>query len=363
MNVLYIISPITAFVLAMLLIPVLRKIAIKINLVDRPNQRKVHTNLVPLVGGVGVFMASTLALSLTLPFETAILAFKNTYVAAAILLLIGVLDDRFDLKASLKLAIQLLLAHFIYSQGIKIESLHGFGGLYELAPWIQYALTVIVIAGAINAFNLMDGIDGLAAGLAIAGFMVFSLLAIFNTQYWLALVFLTCIGALLAFLRFNLSKSQKIFMGDAGSLMLGFVLVVAGIRLLQTAQGTDRASLTALGVVAVLLVPVFDALRVFRRRMKSGKSPFSADKTHLHHLILSAGLKHKAATLGVVGLVAGIIAVGFICFQLEGITLAIASMLVVFFVAISALQFSNKINNWKNKIKWMENCVPIKYSK
>ena len=354
MQILYIVSPISAFLLALLLLPVIRKVALRIDLVDKPNQRKVHQQPVPLVGGIGVFLASTLTLGLALSFETKPLTFINTYVAAAILLLMGVLDDRFDLKASLKLAIQFVLAHFIYSQGIKIESMHGLWGVYELAPWVQYTLTLTVIAGSINAFNLMDGIDGLAAGLAIAGFAVFSLLAMLTNEHGLVLVFLTCMGALLAFLRFNLSKHQKIFMGDAGSLTLGFVLVVAGIRLLQSAQTADQASLTALGVVAILLVPVFDALRVFRRRMKSGKSPFSADRTHLHHLILSAGLKHKTVALSIVGLIAGVISVGLICFQVKGLTLGVASMLAMVLVATSVLQFNHKINDWKNKIRQME---------
>jgi len=103
----------------------------------------------------------------------------------------------------------------------------GLWGVYELAPWVQYLLTLTVIAGSINAFNLMDGIDGLAAGLAITGFAVFSLLAMLTNEHGLVLVFLTCMGALLAFLRFNLSKNQKIFMGDAGSLTLGVASMLA----------------------------------------------------------------------------------------------------------------------------------------
>jgi UDP-GlcNAc:undecaprenyl-phosphate/decaprenyl-phosphate GlcNAc-1-phosphate transferase len=354
MNLLYVISTLTAFLLALILIPVFRKVALKINLVDKPNARKVHAQAVPLVGGLAIFAAASLALSLALPSDANPLCFKNIYLAVVILLLMGVLDDRFDLNASLKLAIQLILAHFVYQQGIKIESLHGLLGIYTMTPAVQYLLTVVVVAGAVNAFNLMDGIDGLAAGLAIAGFAVFTLLAILNHQPYLALVFLTCIGALIAFLRFNLSKNQKIFMGDAGSLTLGFVLVVTGIQLLQTAQDTNLGSATALGVVAVLLVPVLDALRVFRNRIKSGKSPFDADKSHLHHLVLSTGLKHQSAALCIVILIVGLILIGLICFQLKGLTLAIAAMLLLFFVLTSLLQFNDKINDWKLRVKRME---------
>jgi UDP-GlcNAc:undecaprenyl-phosphate/decaprenyl-phosphate GlcNAc-1-phosphate transferase len=354
MNSLHFIGPLAAFLITLLVIPVLRKIAFRINMVDKPNLRKVHTTPIPLVGGVGIFIATTMALGLALPFEFDILGFKNIYFAISILLMMGVIDDFFELRATMKLAIQLILAHFIYSQGIKIESFHGIFGLYEMAEWMQYGLTVVVIAGAVNAFNLMDGIDGLAAGLAIAGLTVFTFLAILTNQYLLVLIFVIYIGGLLAFLRFNLSKSQKVFMGDAGSLMIGFILVVSGIRLIQAAQSTSNISLVILGVLAVMLVPVFDALRVFRRRVKSGKSPFSADKTHLHHLVLTTGLRHKASSLGIVGLMTGILAIGFLSYHMVGLSVAFVAMLVLFSVTTSILQFHNRLMFWKNKIKSME---------
>lgn len=350
----HIIGPLAAILMTLLVIPVLRKIAFRINMVDKPNFRKVHTLPIPLIGGVGIFIATTLALGLTLPFDLDILGFKNIYLAMCILLMMGVIDDFYELRATMKLAIQLVLAHFIFSQGIKIESLHGIFGIYELADWMQYGLTVVVIAGAVNAFNLMDGIDGLAAGLAIAGFAVFTFLAVLTSQFLLALVFLTYIGGLMGFLRFNLSKSQKVFMGDAGSLMMGFILVVSGIRLIQAAQSTANVSLVILGVVAVMLIPVFDALRVFRKRLKSGKSPFNPDKTHLHHLVLTTGLRHKASSLGIVGLMTGIILIGFISYQLFGLTIAFVSMLFLFSFVTSLLQFHNRLMSWKSKIKKME---------
>ncbi|WP_113922230.1 glycosyltransferase family 4 protein [Cognataquiflexum aquatile] len=355
MNSIHIIGPLAAFLMTLLVIPVLRKIAFRINMVDKPNFRKVHTLPIPLIGGVGIFIATTLALGLALPFDLDILGFKNIYLAMSILLMMGVIDDFFELRATMKLAIQLILAHFIFSQGIKIESLHGIFGIYELADWMQYGLTVVVIAGAVNAFNLMDGIDGLAAGLAIAGFAVFTVLAVLTNQFLLALVFLTYIGGLFGFLRFNLSKSQKVFIGDAGSLMMGFILVVSGIRLIQSAQNTANVSLVILGVVAVMLIPVFDALRVFRKRMKSGKSPFNPDKTHLHHLVLTTGLRHKASSLGIVGLMSGIILIGFISYQLVGLTVAFIAMLFLFSFVTSLLQFHNRLMSWKTKIKRMEN--------
>lgn len=203
-----------------------------VQLVDKPNHRKLHQAPVPLVGGVTVFVATTLALMLSLPLEFEVYRYKNVFVAPFILLLIGVIDDRFDLRASIKLAIQLILAHFVFEQGIRIESLHGLIGIYQLASWAQYVLTVVVITGVVNVFNLMDGIDGLAAGISILGFAVFGVLSLLTGQVMMALVFFTLTGSLLSFLRFNLSKKQKIFMGDAGSIVIGFVLVVSSITLL-----------------------------------------------------------------------------------------------------------------------------------
>lgn len=354
MNTLQFISPIAAFLVTYLLIPVLRKVAIRVHLVDKPNQRKIHSQAVPLVGGISIFMATALVMGLSFPFESYMLINLNVIVATTILLLMGVIDDRFDLRASLKLAIQLILAHYVFTQGIKIESLYGVFGIYELALWVQYLLTIIVITGVVNAFNLMDGIDGLAAGLAILGFSVLATLALFLEQYVLALVFATLIGSLLAFLQFNLSKNHKIFMGDAGSLTLGFVTVVSGIYLIQSATGSSKSSLVTLSVIAIMLVPVLDALRVFRKRAKSGKSPFDADRTHLHHLILNIGLKHNMTVLSIMAIITLVMFTGYLGFNFFGFTFSIVTLLLVFYLISSILQFHNQLIKWKNRILAME---------
>lgn len=354
MTSLYIISPLLAFLITYAIIPVLRKIAVAVQLVDKPNQRKVHASAVPLIGGISIFLATILTLALALPFETNLVVPSKVLAAVTILLIVGVIDDRFDLRATLKLAIQLALAHFVFAQGIKIESLNGLLGIYSIAPWAQYLLTLVVITGVVNAFNLMDGIDGLAAGLALVGFSVFTALSILTAQYGLTLVFVTIMAALLAFLRYNLSATRKIFMGDAGSLILGFVIVVAGIHMLQKAQATPHVTSVTLGIVAVMLIPVFDALRVFRKRAKTGKSPFSADKTHLHHLILATGLKHKNATATILVSMATLMALGYLSFQLIGLTIAIIVMLFSFFVFTSLLQFNSTLVQWKTEIRKME---------
>lgn len=355
MQVLYFICPITALLLTYILIPLIRKKAFHLLLVDNPNQRKVHHSSIPLVGGVSIFIATSLTLLLAMPFEYEILRFKNVFMATFILLLMGVIDDRFDLRASIKLAIQLIIAHFVFEQGVRIESLYGIMGVYDLAPWIQYVLTMAVIAGVVNAFNLMDGIDGLAAGMAILGFGSFSVLSFYSGEKIMTLIFLTIIGSLIAFLRFNLSKNRKTFMGDAGSIVLGFILVVSGISLIQSSQNSQNHTWITLVAVAVMFVPVMDALRVFRRRVKSGKSPFHADKTHLHHLVLSAGLPHKTATLAILVMITFLMVIAYLSFNFVGLTFSIISMLLVFYFVTSLLVFNNKLKQWKERIQAMEN--------
>ncbi len=353
----FILSPVAALLFTYILIPVFRKLALKIQLVDKPNKRKVHHIPVPLIGGVSISIATTLALMLSLPLDLEVYKYKNVFIAPFILLLMGLIDDKVDLRASVKLSIQLILAHFVFEQGIKIESLHGLMGIYDLAPWAQYIFTVVVVTGVVNAFNLMDGIDGLAAGIAILGFIVFGILSFITGQMMMALVFFTLIGSLISFLRFNLSKHQKIFMGDAGSIVIGFVLVVSSISLLQASRGNEHHSLVILGVISVLFVPVADSLRVYRRRAKSGKSPFSADKTHLHHLILSAGLQHKRTTLLILAIISLLMVLGFLGFNLLGLTFSILLMFLVFFALTRAFKFNNQLNHWKNHIKTLENKI------
>jgi len=354
MNALYIISPLTALLLTLLITPLLRLLAIKLKLVDQPNYRKVHQANVPLIGGISIFIATSASLLLALPFTPEINGFGNIFFALTILLLMGLVDDRYDLNALLKLAVQLILAHFIFSQGIKIQHLHGLMGIHTIDPWLQYTLTVLLITGFVNAFNLMDGIDGLAAGIAALNFTLFGIFATLLQRYDLALLSFTLLGSITAFIRFNLSKYKKVFLGDAGSLILGFWVVITAIELLNSAQNNPNSQITAFFVVAVMFIPVIDAIRVFSNRILTGKGVFSGDKTHLHHLILAMNLKHPSATLLILVIASCIMAVGFIFFLYFGITLSVVSMLLAFFGIVGLVKFNNKLRYWKVQIKAME---------
>lgn len=345
---------ITSLMFVLIITPLLRKIAIQINLVDKPNMRKIHNQNTPLIGGISIWIASIITMLITIQGWQDFLKIKWLWIGGTILLLVGIIDDKNDIRASLKLAVQLLLAHFSFIQGIKITSMYGILGIYEIPAEMQYVLTIIVITGVINAFNLMDGIDGLVAGLAIIGLIVFSWLAWITNNQSLMIFYFSLIGALIGFLKYNFSKTKKIFMGDAGSLFLGFVFVVSAIILIQSAQKIEKTSIVVPSIIGVLFLPVFDSLRVYRARIKQGKSPFKADKTHFHHLVLSLGLGHKMATILIVFILCILLIISLMIGNLGNFTLMLVSMLFFFWVSSKILEINAQIVEWQEKIKKIE---------
>jgi len=181
--------------------------------------------------------------------------------------------------------------------GIRITSFDGLFGINELSLSAQYSLTILAIVGITNAFNLIDGIDGLAGGLSFMSLVTLGLFLTISGDANTALVAFALAGAVFAFLYFNFNPA-KIFMGDTGSLILGFIIAVLCIRLMQVNVFAPNAILTnaPVFVLGIVLIPVFDTLRVFAMRTWSGRSPFEADKKHIHHLLTNAGFSHVIAT-------------------------------------------------------------------
>ena len=340
--------------LSLILLKLLRELVIKVNLVDNPSTRKLHTDPVPITGGLAIVLSSGFALMASLEFWNSINKYYVLMIGSAILLIIGLIDDKRNVSPVLKLVVQIALAHFVFDSGIHIDSMFGIFGIYELPFSMQYILTLLVIVGVINAFNLMDGIDGLAAGLSIIGFLAYTYLAIITGKIFLVALFISVIGALLGFLKFNLSIKNKVFMGDAGSLVLGFVLVVSGIMLIQSAQGTSNIPTVLAVVIGVLALPVADSLRVYYNRMKQGSSPFKADKTHFHHLVLMFGVAHKRASLIITFFVVCVIALSVIFGTLFNVTFTILSFLILFVLVSTVLEINREMNIWSKKIENIE---------
>jgi UDP-N-acetylmuramyl pentapeptide phosphotransferase/UDP-N-acetylglucosamine-1-phosphate transferase len=283
----------TAFVVTMLIIPVIIKLSRKYSLYDIPNERKSHSVPVPTMGGIAVVAGMLTALFMWLPshYEDMQVSF---FFSVLVLFGLGIMDDIRDLSAKYKFLIQLALATLMATSGVRITSFYGLFGIEELPMAAQYTFTLLTIVGITNAFNLIDGIDGLAGGL---GFMSLTTLGIFltiNGDVLSALIAFSLAGSIVAFLYFNLNPA-RIFLGDTGSLVLGFSIAVLGIRLIQvnTLSTLPHAPIFILGIV---FIPVFDTIRVFATRMWKGKSPFVADKTHIHHLLTNSGFSHAFST-------------------------------------------------------------------
>lgn len=344
-----------ALLLALLFIPFIKKIAIKINLVDKPNHRKVHTNSVPLIGGISI--AVTVLIVLIISGNQ--LSFLKEYLpilsSGFVLLIIGIIDDKTDMSAKHKLVIQLLLAFIIALSGTRITTFYGFLGVYDIATWAQYLLTIIIITGVVNAFNLMDGVDGLVGGLSLLGFTMFLVSSIFYNDYFLGKVSVIFIGAIIGFLKFNLSK-KKIFMGDAGSLFLGFILVTFGIHFMEKQHSTNNYGYAYgfLILVAFFSIPVLDSIRVYVGRIKQGNSPFKADKSHLHHLLLTAGLTHKKISLFVVLFCMILFFIGFGLISYFSTTLIILAIMTLFWTIVKLLLMISSLHEWQQKIKEIE---------
>jgi UDP-GlcNAc:undecaprenyl-phosphate/decaprenyl-phosphate GlcNAc-1-phosphate transferase len=307
----------TAFLVTFLAIPAIILVALKRNLYDQPNARSSHAIPTPSLGGIGIFGGVFTAIILWTPSDQfGVLQYLLS--AFVLVFLIGIRDDLLPLSPRKKLITQIVAAAILVLKAkIKITSLWGILWMYDLPEWASVLLSMIAIVGVINAFNLIDGINGLAGSLALLACMVFGSWFFFvNYMVWAVLAFSTA-GALLAFLRFNVTPA-RIFMGDTGSLFLGLVCVILAIQFtelnLQIPSGTrwHCASAPAIALSAILL-PVYDTLRVFLRRMSQGRSPFHADKTHIHHILLDCGLSHMQATMTLVGLsaVCVLISIGF----------------------------------------------------
>ena len=287
---------ITAFIVTMLCIPQIIKIVNRYELHDIPDARKEHKVPVPTFGGIAIFLGTISALVLWVPVgsETHVIAFFFSIIA---LFCMGIFDDLKDLSAKYKFIVEIAIASLIAVAGIRITSFNGLFGIHELPLTAQYTFTVLAIVGITNAFNLIDGIDGLAGGLGFMSLMTLGIFLTLSGENALGMIAFAMGGALLAFLYFNFNPA-KIFMGDTGSLTLGFVISVLCIRLMQANIGSTHPVLgnSPIFTLGIVLIPVFDTLRVFTLRIWSGKSPFSPDKTHIHHLLTTRGFSHSYST-------------------------------------------------------------------
>ena len=300
----------SAFFLVLFATPSLIKVAKLKHLVDEPSDdRKLHHKSIPTIGGIMIFAGTIFAYSMWFPSQgdeqlgvnynvlSALQEFKFLVASMFVLFFLGLKDDIIGVSPSKKLMTHLLVGFILVLMAdIRITGLHGIFNVYEIPMWASIMFSIFVYIVIVNAINLIDGIDGLASGLGFISCMAFA--------YWfqqagdlpLSLLAVALGGSLLAFLFFNFSPA-KIFMGDSGSLTIGIVLYVLAVKSIEldishlpaTFKGISRPVLA----MAILGYPLLDTLRVFIVRTLRGRSPFSADRNHIHHQLHSGGLNHR----------------------------------------------------------------------
>ncbi|MBL7825289.1 MAG: undecaprenyl/decaprenyl-phosphate alpha-N-acetylglucosaminyl 1-phosphate transferase [Saprospiraceae bacterium] len=291
----------TAFLLTFFVLPTIIRVAKERRFFDQPNERSSHRVPTPSLGGIGIFAGTVCAVVLWTPLP----AFGMLqYILAAFVLifLLGVYDDLMPISPAKKLTGQLLVAVLLtYKANIQISSFYGVFGIHALPELMQHALSILIIIGIINAFNLIDGINGLAGSVGLLACVAFGAWFYLVGMMEFAVIAISLAGAILAFLRYNFTPA-RIFMGDTGSLLIGTVCAILAIEFIESNHTIPADSPYVLGgapalAIAVLILPIFDTLSVFARRLAKGGSPFSPDKTHIHHQMLRLGLSHNQSTL------------------------------------------------------------------
>ena len=288
------------FVFAFLNLFLFRKLAKKINLVDRPSERKKHVGLIPLVGGISIYTTLMIALW----FEQNLLVNADIYVlCASVLVMMGAIDDKYDVDYRIRLVVQILIScAMIFAAGLSLKSLGHILFIYEvdLGP-LGYIVTIFAVLGAINAFNMVDGIDGLLGGLTMVTFGALAYIHYADGQLPLARFCLMMMIVVVPYICLNLGFPfgwrKKVFMGDAGSMLIGFTVIWV---LLQGTQG-PKAQMNPVTALWLIAIPLMDMTCIMVRRIRKGVSPFKPDREHLHHICLRAGLSSHQALVVICG--------------------------------------------------------------
>ena len=276
-----------ALFLTIALIPILIKYSAQLQLLDDPNNsRKVHQTAIPRSGGLAIAIGVFLPLVFMLPVGA---EFKGLLSGAVIIVIFGILDDRFELNYKWKFLGQIVAVLAVMSAGILIHKVP-FLGLNDAPLWVIYPLTFLFLLGVTNAVNLTDGLDGLAAGTTLLSLALITVFALKINYSPVALVSLTVIGGVLGFLRYN-TFPARIFMGDTGSQFLGFTAATLAVLVSQV----ESAAYSPVIPLLILGLPILDTIMVMTIRLKERRSPFSPDQNHLHHQLIALGFRHYEA--------------------------------------------------------------------
>ncbi len=286
---------ITSMITTLLLVPPIKKLAHAAGVIDEPNERKVHTERVPRMGGLAMFFGCMVTF---LIFLNGFEQFRGIFLGMVIIVIVGIIDDSLGLEPKLKFFGQVVAALAAMTMsGVNIDFLGGVLGSNYSLGFLSWPLTILWIVGITNAINLSDGLDGLASGISLIAFTSFGILAYQRGDYAIFTLCLVFIGSILGFLRYN-THPAEVFMGDTGSLFLGYCLGTLSIA----GNLKSVTALTLITPVMVLLVPIADTLWAIIRRIREGRSPFSADKRHFHHKLLNTGMDQSQTVSVIYGI-------------------------------------------------------------
>lgn len=338
-----IIALIAACVCGFITIPIVLDFCKQKGIYDIPNQRKIHKNAVPRLGGI-VFLPSVLigcviaflfarmqgTTSVTLSLWTIYFLFGVTAIY-----IIGIIDDLFDLNAVVKLVVQLTAASMLPLAGLWVNDLYGLFGINEIPFYIGAPLTVITVTFISNAINLIDGIDGLSGGLTVIILCGFAISFGYWNLWYYVIIICALIGILIAYLYFNIfgneKNNRKIFMGDTGSLSIGFLLAFLTLKLVMKNSSVLQSSSDELLLAfTLLIVPTFDVFRVSLLRIRNGYSPLRADKNHIHHKLLRMGLSPHATLIAILSLALAFLAINYLMYGFTNITVIVLTDIAIY---------------------------------
>ncbi len=327
----YLLIFLTALVLALIFTPIAIRIAPKIGAVDIPkDSRRMHTTAMPRFGGIAIYIGTVGSMLIFLPFSTQLM---GVIAGGTLMFFVGIIDDLKGLPAKVKLACQVLCAFILFEFSVRISFIgNPFGEGYYFFPWIVSLLvTVVWVVGITNTINLIDGLDGLAGGVAFIASISIAYIAFISGRADAAMAMLAIAGGVLGFLPFNFNPA-KIFMGDGGALFLGFMLASLSVM-------SPMKSATMLATVVPVLVlglPIFDTAFAILRRLVNKRPIMEADKGHLHHRIMAAGLGQRRTVMTLYG-ISGVMGVAAISMSRDlfiesGLLIIIAATFIYVFL-------------------------------
>lgn len=345
----FLITLFMSFISALFLVYPIKKLAIRLNILDIPNNRKIHTKPIPRAGGLAIVFGTLIGLAY---FQPAHEHFLEYIVGVVIITMIGLLDDKFSLHPLLKLIGQLVTAIIIIHAGVTIERITlPFIGIIDFSQLVSVVITLIWIIGITNAINLIDGLDGLASGVSTIALLSIFTMSIMDERFFVASLCISLIGSSCGFLFHNFYPA-KIYMGDTGSLFLGFS--ISFISILGLFKKITIFSFII--PIIVLAVPIFDTLFAITRRLLNGEKIMKPDKKHIHHQLLAAGFSHRTTVLIIYGMSAvfGLLAIIFSSASISQLLFVSFIWIILIYVLAEFVGlFGRKQKPILNLFKWL----------